>query len=86
MAVNAEKASCPVRATRNWPSVVDTIAAEPEAASGDAASTATETIRPETVALADCRGGAELPEGEVGLPPHALASPPIAMSEAAWQA
>ena len=83
IAVSAENDEAPVRATRNDPSVVDTIAADPALASGEAASTVTETTRPDTVALADGRAGAVPPEEEVGLPPHAVDSPPIAMSEAA---
>jgi hypothetical protein len=59
------------------------MAAEPTPANGEAASIVTDPTRPETVALADGNGSAELPDGDVGLPPQADARPPTATIEAA---
>ena len=56
-----------MRATRNVPNDVCTIAIPPTAASTDAASIVTDTVRPATAAVAD--GSCVAVEGDVELPP-----------------
>ena len=73
VAVSAVKEFCAVRATRNAPNDVWTIAADPTEASAGAASIVTDTTRPATVAVADGSCGADPDEGDVELPPHAAA-------------
>lgn len=84
VALRAVKVSCAVRATRNVPSGVWTVAMEPTAASTDALSTATETSRPARLAAAVGSPVAGV-DGELGPPPHAAAEP-RASAEAARQA
>ena len=69
VAVKAVKESCAVRATRNVPNDVCTIAIPPTAASTDAASIVADTVRPATAAVAD--GSCVAVEGDVELPPQA---------------
>src|SRR5262245_43025622 len=87
MAVSTLKLSCDVRATRNVPSEVCSMAAEPTEASAGEPSIETDTVRPLTVPDTELNCGAPPPEGEVGLPPppHAV-SRPVASSEAPRQA
>src|SRR4026209_1139452 len=73
------KVSCAVRATRNVPSEVWRIAAEPTDASAPAGSIVTETVRPLTVPETALRGVAL--DGDVRLPPQAV-NAPAASSEA----
>jgi hypothetical protein len=71
VAVSAVKVSWPVCATKNVPNDVCTIAIEPTAASADAASIVTDTMRPATAAAADGSCDADVDEGDVELPPQA---------------
>jgi hypothetical protein len=68
-----------VRATRNVPSEVWRIAAEPTDARAAAPSTDTDTVRPFTVP--DTALSVVAFDGDVGLPPHAVTTP-AARSEA----
>jgi hypothetical protein len=81
--VSALKLSCAVRATRNAPLELRTMAAPPTAASGDVESICTTVALPLTLPFTVVSWGTLL-----GLdpPPHADASDPIARHEAAWQA
>jgi hypothetical protein len=74
VAVKAVKESCAVRATRNVPRDVLTIAIPPTGASADAASIVTDTVRPATAAAADGSCTA-VDEGPAELPPHAATEP-----------
>lgn len=73
-AVSAENVSCAVRARRNVPRPVWTVAAELTAASGDPLSTVTDMVRPLTVPFTVLSVGA-FEEGEVLLPPQAANVP-----------
>ena len=83
--VNALKLSCAVRATRNVPPELRTIAAPPTDARGDDESICTTTALPLTLPFSEDNYGTLL-----GLdpppPPHAAASEPSARHDAAWQA
>jgi len=79
MAESTLKVSCAVCATRNVPSEVWRIAAEPTDASAPAGSIETETVRPLTLPETVLSGVAL--DGEVGLPPQAV-NTPAASSEA----
>lgn len=68
-AVSAVNAFCAVRAMRYVPVDAVTVAAPPTAASGDAASIVSVSVRLTRVPETDGSAGAEL--GEVELPPHA---------------
>jgi len=70
VAVNAVKASCAVRATKNVPNDVWIIAIAPTGASADAASIVTDTVRPATAAAADGSCTA-IGDGDVELSPQA---------------
>ena len=82
--VSALKLSCPVRATRNAPPELRTIAAPPTAASGDDESICTTTVLPLTLPFTNDSCGTLL--GPEPPPPHACASDPSARQDAAWQA
>jgi hypothetical protein len=76
-AVSAVKASCAVREIRKVPSEVCVVAAAPTAASGDAPSIVTETVRPLTVPDTVLSGGAVEDDGDVELPPQAAKVPAV---------
>ena len=82
--VSALKLSCAVRATRNAPPELRTIAAPRTAASGDAESIWTTTALPLGLPLTVVSCGTLL--GLDPVPPHAIASEPSATHVAAWQA
>jgi hypothetical protein len=84
MVVSALKLSWPVRATRNAPLELRTIAAPPTAASGDDESICTTTVLPLTLPFTTESCGTLL--GLDPPPPHACASDPSARHDAAWQA
>jgi hypothetical protein len=86
VAVSAVNDSSPVLDTRNLPSALWTIAAEPTAANGDAASIVTDTLRPLTVADTELSADADPEDGDVGLPPPHAAIAPAAATAATWQA
>ena len=91
IAVSATNVVCPVWATRKLPDEVDTSAALPTFASGEAASTVSDTTRLLTLPLTIGRGGALMgppsPSGAVGLlPPQPSRSDARVASEAAWHA
>jgi hypothetical protein len=82
--VSALKLSWPVRATRNAPPELRTIAAPPTPARGDAESICTTTVLPLTLPFTVVSCGTLL--GLDPPPPHAAASDPSARHDAAWQA
>lgn len=82
--VKALKLSCAVRATRNAPLELRTIAAPPTLANGDEESICTCTVVPLTLPFTVVNCGTLL--GLDPPPPQAAASVPSARHEAAWQA
>jgi hypothetical protein len=82
--VNALKFSCPVRATRNAPRELRTVAAPPTLANGDAESICTWTAVPLMLPFIVVSCGTLL--GPEPPPPHADASVATAREDAAWQA
>jgi hypothetical protein len=85
MVVSALKLSWPVRATRNAPLELLTIAAPPTPANGDDESIWTCTVAPLTLPFTVVSCGTLLGL-EPPPPPHAAASAPNARHEADWQA
>ena len=86
--VKAIKVSGAVRATRNDPAELRTIAAPPTAASGDDESICTTTLLPLVLPLTTVSCGAVSCSalGPEPPPPHASMSEPSATHDAAWQA
>jgi hypothetical protein len=58
------------------------MAALPTVANGDAEFTVIATVRPVTLPATVGSVGADPPDGDVGLPPHALTTIPVAASDA----